>query len=87
MLAALFGLLIIVGQVVLVLGALRSLRTGNLEPYSSWMDAAGKPPISRAKAPGKFWTLWAAQVWVSLLPLAALTIDLAYVFLRSTSGS
>jgi hypothetical protein len=87
MLAALFGLLVIVGQVVLAVGAFRSLRTGNLEPYSSWTASVGRPPMSRAEAPSKFWTLWAAQVWVSMLPLAGLAAVLAYAFLWSANGS
>ncbi len=87
MLAALFGLLVFVGQIVLAVGAWRSLRTGYLEPYSEWMASVGKPPISRAKAPGKFWPLWAAQVFVGWLPLAGLAIALGYAALALAGDS
>lgn len=72
MLTALFGLLVFAGQLALAVGAVQSLRTGKLEPYSGWMQAAGKSPISRVEMPVRFWTLWASQVWVYLLPLLAL---------------
>jgi hypothetical protein len=67
---------LLIGLVVLAVGAVRSILTGRLEPYSSWMRTAGKPPILRSASPWKFWGLWAAQAWVSLVPAAVILIAL-----------
>ena len=76
MVELLFSLIILTGLVVLAIGSVRSILTGRLEPYSSWMETAGKPPILRSAAPVKFWSLWAGQAWVSLVPAVIIVVAL-----------
>ena len=68
MIEVLFSIVVLIGLFALAVGAMRSLISGRLEPYSSWMEAAGKPPMLRSASPAKFWFSWMAQAWISLVP-------------------
>jgi hypothetical protein len=76
MIELLFALILLVGWILLGIGTVRSLSTGRLEPFSSWLEVAGARPILRDHQPVRFWTAWLALVWVVWVPLAALAYAL-----------
>jgi hypothetical protein len=72
MIELLLALLILFGWAALGFGAARSLRTGRLEPFSSWLELAGRPPILRTTQPIRFWTTCLSVLWIGWIPVTFL---------------
>lgn len=76
MIALILAIMILLGWTVLSLGAVRSLRTGRLEPLSSWLELAGRPPILWTTQPIRFWITCISLIWIGWVPVGFLIIVL-----------
>jgi hypothetical protein len=78
MINAISYLLILTGWASMAYFALKSLRTGRLQPFSAMLETRGKAPILRATTPARLWALWLTVI--CLIWLAFVVTVLFFLF-------